>query len=67
MPRGAPKSGKRKSITVELPKGFRAITGGGDFAPTWDHVKQKVLSGTSHASAKCRRDSRKAKCSTISQ
>lgn len=45
MPRGVPKSGKRKSIVIELPKGFRAISGGGDFAPTWDYMREKSITG----------------------
>lgn len=44
----AAKSGAKRGrppITVELPKGFRAITGGGDFAPSWDYVKQREITG----------------------
>lgn len=35
-------------LKVELPAGFKAIQGGGDFAPSWDWKKQPVIEGIMH-------------------
>lgn len=39
------KKAGRPAKSVELPKGFRPITGGGDFAQSWDYMKQKEITG----------------------
>jgi hypothetical protein len=42
MAKATAKSATKK---VELPKGFKAITGSGDFAPNWDFEKQPLIEG----------------------
>lgn len=36
---------KTAKAKVQLPSGFKAIQGGGDFAPSWDWKKHPVIEG----------------------